>query len=198
MIGITPPSLPLFKGRCGGFFFGTTASYIIAIHIVAFFIDTGYKAMLAASALAFSQTVSVIGRLLAGAISDRVGREKMITISYLLSIIGILVILAFGDGRTLWPIVLFALFYGISSGPFGIAVGAKAADLYPGSILGRVMGTINLGRGLGLALGPFLGGVLYDLYQNYILAFSLPIGFILLSLACFWAAHLKGKALIKH
>ena len=177
-------------------FFGTTASYIIAIHIVAFFIDAGYKAMVAASALAFSQAVSLIGRVLAGAISDRIGREKMITISYLLSIVGILAVLVFGDGRTLWPIALFALFYGVSSGPFGIAVGAKAADLYPGAILGRVMGTINFGRGLGLALGPFLGGYLYDLYQNYILAFTLAIGFILLSLACFWLAHFKSKALI--
>jgi len=50
-----------------------------------------------------------------------------------------------------------------------------------------------MGRGLGLALGPFLGGLFYDRTQNYILAFSLAIGFMLISLTCFWAAHFKGS-----
>jgi MFS family permease len=102
-------------------------------------------------------------------------------------------ILCFADGRALWPISIFALFHGLSSGPVGIAIGAKGADLYPGTILGRVMGVVNLGRGLGLALGPFLGGLFYDRTQNYILAFSLAIGFMLISLTCFWAAHFKGS-----
>lgn len=177
--------------------FGTAASYMIIIHIVAFFVDAGYKAMIAASALAFSQMVSIIGRPLSGVVSDRISREKMMVISYVLSIIGILVILGFGDGRTHWPIALFVLFHGLSSGPVGIAIGAKAADLYPGSILGRIMGTINMGRGMGLALGPFLGGLLYDITKNYIIAFSLAVGLILLSLVCFWLVHFMGKALIK-
>lgn len=176
--------------------FGSTASYMITIHIISFFIDSGYKEMVAASTLALSQMVSFIGRPLSGVISDRMGREKTMAISYLLSISSIILILAFGDGRALWPVALFILFHGFSSGPVGIAIGAKAADLYPGFILGRVMGIINIGRGMGLALGPFLGGLLYDITQNYILAFSLAVGFILLSLLCFCGAHFKGKALM--
>ncbi len=174
--------------------FGTAAAYMVTIHIIAFFIDAGYSEMVAASTLAFSQMVSFAGRPLFGIISDRIGREKMMTASYVLDITGMVLILGFGDGRALWPISLFALFHGLSSGPVGIAVGAKAADLYPGFILGRVMGVVNLGRGLGLALGPFLGGLFYDRTKNYILAFSLAIGFMLLSLACFWMAHFMGKA----
>jgi len=174
--------------------FGTAAAYMVTIHIIAFFIDAGYSEMVAASSLALSQMVSFIGRPLSGLVSDRMGREKMMTASYVLDITGMVVILSLGDGRALWPIYIFALFHGLSSGPVGIAIGAKAADLYPGFILGSVMGVINFGRGLGLALGPFLGGLFYDRTKNYFLAFSLAIGFMLLSLACFWMAHFMGKA----
>jgi MFS family permease len=174
--------------------FGTAAAYMVTIHIIAFFIDAGYSEMVAASSLALSQMVSFIGRPLSGFASDRMGREKMMTASYVLDITGMVVILGLGDGRVLWPIYIFALCHGLSSGPVGIAIGAKAADLFPGSILGSVMGVINFGRGLGLALGPFLGGLFYDRTKNYILAFSLAIGFMLLSLACFWVAHFMGKA----
>ncbi len=177
--------------------FGTAAAYMVTVHILAFFIDAGYSEMVAASTLAFSQVPSFIGRPLFGILSDRMGREKMMTASYMLDITGMVLILSFGDGRALWPLSIFALFHGLSSGPVGIAIGAKGADLYPGYILGRVMGVVNLGRGLGLALGPFLGGLFYDRTKNYILAFSLAIGFTLLSLTCFWAAHFMGKTLMK-
>jgi MFS family permease len=170
--------------------FGTAASYMITIHIIAFFVDAGYRTMVGASALAFSQAVSFFGRPLSGMISDRIGREAVLTISYALAIGSIAVILAFGNGTALWPIALYVLLNGLSSGPVGIAVGAKAADLYPGPILGSVMGIINMGRGAGLALGPVLGGLLYDLTRSYRLAFSVAIAFVLLSFACFWMAHL--------
>jgi MFS family permease len=134
--------------------------------------------------------VSFFGRPLSGMISDRIGREAVLTISYALAIGSIAVILAFGNGTALWPIALYVLLNGLSSGPVGIAVGAKAADLYPGPILGSVMGIINMGRGAGLALGPVLGGLLYDLTRSYRLAFSVVIAFVLLSFACFWMAHL--------
>ena len=169
--------------------FGNAASYMVTIHIIAFFVDAGYRTMMAASALAFSQIVSFIGRPLFGAASDRLGRERTLTVSYILSAGSIAVILAFADGAALWPVVLYVLLNGLSSGPVGIAIGAKAADLYPGSILGAVMGVINMGRGIGLALGPLLGGLLYDVTRSYYLAFGVAIGFVLLSFAFFWAAH---------
>jgi MFS family permease len=172
-------------------FFGSAATYMISIHYIAFFVGSGYTVMTAASAFAFTQIVSTIGRPLSGALSDRVGREITITLSYTLCIIGIIVILSFGNGISLWPITIFVILRGLSLGPMGIAAGAKAADLYPGLILGRVMGVVNMGRGLGLALGPFLSGLIYDVAKSYVFAFSLSVIFSILSVVFFWMAHFK-------
>ncbi|MEW6670152.1 MAG: MFS transporter [Thermodesulfobacteriota bacterium] len=172
-------------------FFSSAAAYMISIHFIAFFVGAGYGEMTAASALAFTQLVSTAGRPPAGALSDRIGREITITLSFTLSIAAVMVILGFGNGVRLWPVVLFVLLRGFGMGPVGIAAGAKAADLYPAPILGRVMGVINVGRGLGLAAGPLISGLIYDATGSYLYAFSLAVVFMILSVASFWMAHLK-------
>lgn len=176
---------------------GSAASYMTNIHFIAFFVSTGYSTMTAASALAFNQVVSTVGRPVLGALSDRIGREATITLSYVLSIAAIVVILSLGNGISLWPVVLFVILRGLGMGQMGIAVGVKAADLYPGPILGRVMGIVNMGRGLGLAVGPLIGGLIYDSTDSYLYAFSLAVVFMILSAACFWMAHLKRGVMIQ-
>jgi hypothetical protein len=46
---------------------------------------------------------------------------------------------------------------GPSDGIGGLVVGAKAADLFPTSALGSVMGLGHMGRGLGIMVGPLVG-----------------------------------------
>jgi MFS family permease len=69
---------------------------------------------------------------------------------------GIGVLLALGDGQNLWPIILFVALNGLSNGIGGLVVGAKAADLFPSSALGSVMGLVQMGRGLGIMFEPLV------------------------------------------
>jgi len=48
-----------------------------------------------------------------------------------------------------------------------------------------------MGRGLGLAVGPLIGGLIYDSTDSYLYAFSLAVVFMILSAVCFWMAHFK-------
>jgi MFS family permease len=178
-------------------FFGSAAAYMISIHYIAFFVSVGYSEMTAASALAFTQIVSTVGRPPSGALSDRIGREITITLSFTLSIAAVIVMLSFGNGIHLWPVVVFVFLRGLGMGPAGIAAGAKAADLYPVTILGRVMGIVNMGRGLGLASGPLISGLIYDATDSYLYAFSLAVVFMLFSVGSFWMAHLKRGVIKK-
>ncbi len=67
-----------------------------------------------------------------------------------------------------------------------MVVGAKAADQFPPHTLGSGMGMVEMGRGGGMALGPILGGLLFDLQGDYTFAFSLAIGLTLASICFMW------------
>jgi MFS family permease len=49
---------------------------------------------------------------------------------------------------------------------------AIPADTFSGPHLGAILGVVQAGGGLGGAIGPFLGGWLFDVTGNYRLAFA--------------------------
>jgi MFS family permease len=105
---------------------------------------------------------------------------------------GILALLVLGDGHRLWPIILFVALNGLSDGIGGLVVGAKAADLFPTRALGSVMGLVQMGRGLGIMVGPLLGGLLFDLQGNYVVAYLLAVALVCVAIGCIWVARLTG------
>ena len=68
----------------------------------------------------------------------------------------------------------------------GLVVAAKATDIYPTNSLGTVMGLVEAGRGVGIAVGPLLGGLLFDLRGDYVLAFSLSMALTFASICSMW------------
>jgi len=162
------------------------------LHLVAFFVASGYSHLEAASTIGVVGLISLVGRPLAGALSDYVGRELIYTVGLGMQVAGILVVLVLGDGESFWPIVLFVGLTGLSDGIAGIAVGAKAADLFPSSTLGSVMGVVQSGRGVGVMAGPILGGLLYDRQGDYVLAFSLAVVMMGVAVVFMWSARITG------
>jgi hypothetical protein len=51
---------------------------------------------------------------------------------------------------------------------------------------------VQMGRGLGIMVGPLLGGWLFDLQGNYIVAYLLAVGLVCVAIGCIWGAHLTG------
>ena len=165
------------------------------IHMLAFFILAGYSEFQAAWAIGLVGLVSMVGRPTAGLVSDVIGREIAYTVGLTMQITALVLVLVAGNGNSLWPIVLFVSLSGLSDGIGGLVVGAKAADLFPSDRLGTVMGIVEVGRSLGIALGPVLGGILFDAQGNYVVAFSLAISVTFAGLACMWATRLPiGKS----
>jgi MFS family permease len=170
----------------------TMGNHLTQVHIVAFFIAAGYSPLLAASAVGAVGLVGMVGRPLSGTLSDLLGREVIYTVGSGMQIGGIVALLSLGDGQRLWPIILFVALNGLSDGIGGLVVGAKAADLFPARSLGSVMGLVQMGRGLGIMVGPLLGGWLFDLQGNYIVAYLLAVGLVCVAIGCIWGAHLTG------
>jgi MFS family permease len=53
---------------------------------------------------------------------------------------------------------------------------------------GKILGLLDIGFGLGAALGSYLAGVLFDHFRSYDLTFYLVMVLILTSMACIWMA----------
>jgi MFS family permease len=162
--------------------------------MVAFFLAAGYDPLLAATAVGAVGLVGLVGRPLSGALSDALGREAVYTVGMGMHMSSILLLLGLGNGQSLGPLILFVALSGLSDGISGLVVGAKAADLFPASSLGAVMGLMHMGRGLGIMLGPFLGGLLFDLRGNYGVAFFLAIILTGLAIGCMWGARWTSGA----
>lgn len=161
---------------------------LTSVHLVAFFIAAGYNPLVAASAIGGAGLFNILGRPVSGALSDYLGREVVYTVGLGMQIAAILIVLILGNGHSLWPLILFVALSGLSDGIAGLVVGAKAADLFPPATLGSVMGLVQMGRGVGIIVGPVIGGILFDLHGDYLVAFSLAVGLVVLAIGCMWTA----------
>jgi MFS family permease len=183
-----PPVWFLVQARVSA----TLAIWITRVHIVAFFVVAGYSPLLAASAIGAAGLVGLVGRPIIGALSDSFGREVVYTLGLGLQSIAVVIILILGDGQSLWPLILFVALSGLVEGISSLIIGAKAVDLFPANILGSVMGLMQMGQGLGVMVGPLIGGVLFDLQGNYVMAFTLVVVLKAVSIGCMWMVRFTG------
>jgi MFS family permease len=87
-----------------------------------------------------------------------------------------------------WPVVLFVLLMGLGYGGVSAVYAASAADLFHGLHFGKILGLLDIGFGVGAALGAYLAGVLFDRLHSYHLVFYLVMGLAVVSIGCIWIA----------
>ena len=68
---------------------------------------------------------------------------------------------------------VFALLYGFAYGGFSPGFSALIGDTFGLSHIGVIMGMQDVGFGVGAALGPAMGGLVYDITGSYTIAFSI-------------------------
>ena len=68
---------------------------------------------------------------------------------------------------------LFAVVFGFSFGGFDASTTAMIGDIFGLHSIGIIMGTLVRWLVLGAAIGPFIGGLVYDISNNYSVAFSI-------------------------
>ena len=165
---------------------GCVGNQMIRLHLIAFFLLAGYSPLQAGSVIGIAGFLNIIGRPITGALSDKLGRELGYTIIMGLYVLSILLVLLFGDENILWPLIVYIGLTGWREGVSGLVVGAKATDIIPFHTLGSVMGLVEVGRGIGIAVGPILGGFLFDITGNYTIAFTISILLTLASMVSIW------------
>jgi MFS family permease len=153
---------------------------LVMIHVVPHAIDMGISTMQASTILSVLSGTSILARMLVGRISDTVGRRLPAIATALLGA-GALAWLLWADA--LWMFYLFAVACGIAWGGVSVTVWSLVGDIFHGRNLGVIVGTVEFGFAAGSAIGPAVGGVLFDVTGNYTLAFMIGAAtLILLSL----------------
>lgn len=161
--------------------------YMVLAHQVKFAQDAGYSSLFSVSVFALFGITLFLGQL-SGFLSDRIGREKTITLAAAVCLIALVALVSVHDTSQPWLLYLFSVCFGYGCGLFTPTVFAAAADLFFGKYYGIVAGLLLSGMGVGGILGPWLGGYLFDTMGSYKVAFMICMGSILLSCIFIWLA----------
>ena len=133
-------------------------------HMVTNAIDHGVSSLAAATVLSVASLASLTGKIVCGIIADRAGAKRTLVVGLALQA-GAIGLYLFA-GR-------LAAFYGVAL-VFGFAYGGVmplyailVREYFGARIMGAVFGAVALVSTLGMALGPWAGGWIYDSFGGY-------------------------------
>ena len=149
------------------------------VHIVALCGDLGYGLARGAEMLALMLGLGIVSRLVSGWISDHIGGLRTLWLGSLLQGIALVLFLNSSGLTSLYFISgLFGLFQGGIVPSYALIV----REYFSPSEAGTRVGTVLMATLLGMALGGWLAGALYDLTGNYDAAFLNGIAWNVLNL----------------
>ncbi|MFC2070003.1 MFS transporter [Chloroflexota bacterium] len=144
------------------------SSFFIMTHIVPHAIDIGFSQVESAAILSFSGIAMIVGRLVAGIITDKVNPKGIAVVS---SFIQLAAIISLVWGRELWMLYFFGLIHGLTFGSFDTPIIVLISRSFALNDIGKILGILEVGIFIGGAIGPYLGGLLFDIFGSYTLAF---------------------------
>jgi MFS family permease len=169
------------------FLFWGMGCYLVLAHQVKFAVDAGYSSIFSASVFALYGVFMVLGQFSAS-VSDRIGREKSVTLSAVLAVVALGAILSVKDTSQPWLLYLYAICFGLGAGHFAPTIFAGMADLFYGRHFGGIAALLLTGQGAGAAIGPWLGGYIYDISGSYKAAFIICMACFALACVAVWVA----------
>ncbi len=163
--------------------FSTAAYSVLLAHVVAYLIGRGYDPVLAAGVLGLAGLASLPGRFIFNVVSDRFGPQPLLALCLLFQGLSVFFLMAAGPFAFL---VAFIVVYGSAFGAVSPLRASVLADHFGRVAYGAISSVLGVPAGIFAGIGPFLAGVLYDVFGDYRLAFSLAAAaFLGASLAIF-------------
>jgi MFS family permease len=151
----------------------------VVVHIVPYARDFGLAPVYAAGVLSTIGGVSILGRIVMGASSDRIGGRRALIICFVVLFCSF-VWLQFAT--EVWMLFLFAVVYGFAHGGFFTVVSPMVAEFFGTGSHGLLFGIILFSGTLGGAVGPLMAGWTFDVTGSYRMVFLVLSGLILIGL----------------
>jgi MFS family permease len=146
---------------------------IVVVHQTRMLVDMGYGLPLASLIFGMFGVMRATGGLIWGPLSDRIGRAACVVLICSISIVGLallwLTFLVPAESFVLRIALLsgYLLTFGIGFNGMSPVYASAVADKFAGKNFGTILGFLDLGFGLGSALGPWWAGWMFDRYGSY-------------------------------
>jgi MFS family permease len=141
---------------------------LVVVHLVNYATDMGITPLVAATFVSVIGVASIGGRLIIGAGSDRVGLNNTL-ITCVLLVIASMASLFFV--KSLWSFYLFGVIFGLAYGGEVPQIPLFVGKFCGTKAMATVMGLALFVGNIGGALGPWIGGKIFDMTSNYHWAF---------------------------
>lgn len=155
----------------------------IMVHIVPHAIELGISATAAANIFAVIGGLGIVGRIVMGGTSDRIGSRAALIICFVLLTATLAWLLV---AKELWMLYLFAAFFGFGYGGISALIPPTVAELFGLRSHGVVLGVITFITTAGGAVGAIMAGSIFDITGSYQVTFLICValgvtGIIILS-----------------
>jgi len=151
-------------------------------HVVSYAMFCGLGSMAAVSVYSVEGLAGLGGRIIIGLLADRYGAKRVLVATLAaqsLAIAGYLKVHELSEFYTL------AVIFGIAYGGGMPLYASLARDYFGQHIMGTVFGAATMLSALGMSIGPWFGGWVFDTFHNYawlyIASASVAVGAVLLA-----------------
>ena len=189
-LGLSPPLLQALLGIAG---LGCCIAMAMPqVHLVAYCGDLGYGAARGAEMLSIMLGLGVISRTAGGFVSDRFGSIFALVLGSTMQGLALTLFLFFDSLTSLYLIsALFGLFQGGIVPNYAVIV----RDYFPAEEAGRRVGLVLMATLVGMAVGGWMSGAIFDLTGSYAMAFLNGLVFNLINLVIVFALVMRSGGL---
>ena len=138
------------------------------VHIVPLCIDSGFGLAVGTEILSYMLFAAVTSRVLFGLLSDKIGPIQTLILGSTLQAISLSMFLPFDSQLSLY---IVAVFFGLSQGGIVPIYAVIISKFLPSSEVAERVGLIIFATVIGMSLGGWLSGEIYDYTNSYKLAF---------------------------
>jgi len=150
------------------------------VHMVAYCGDLGYGAAAGAQMLGIMLFTGVVSRLVSGVIADRIGGLGTLILGSTLQCLALIFYLPF-DG--LVSLYIVSALFGLSQGGIVPSYALIVRDNFPAHQAGTRVSLVLMSTVVGMALGGWMSGAIYDLTGSYHVAFLNGIAWNVINMA---------------
>jgi MFS family permease len=154
---------------------GLGAQLLIQTHQVAFLLDLGFTAVVAAGTAGAWGAMTSVGAVGGGWLVGRLGLGRTLLTGFVVFGAGTLALLA-STPDLFWLVVVYVVASGLGRGLLGVTLGAAQTHALAGPRLGRLTGVLDLAFGAGAFVGPWATAVVHDAAGSFAPGFAATLG----------------------